>query len=150
MRGAGIAALALAAALAAGAPARAEEAAPVGRWTTIDDATGKPTSVVRIWEEDGKLRGEVESVVVKPGEDPAPRCTKCEGARKDQPIVGMVILWDLVRDGGQWKGGQILDPDNGSTYRCTLEPADGGEKLKVRGYIGISLFGRTQVWVKAP
>jgi uncharacterized protein (DUF2147 family) len=144
---AGLALLAAAPLLAA--PARAEGPTPVGRWTTIDDDTGKPTSVVRIWEEDGKLKGKVESVVLKPGEDPNPRCTKCDGERKDQPIVGMVILWDLAQDGKKWSGGHILDPDNGSTYKCTLEPAEGGEKLKVRGYIGFSLLGRTQVWVAA-
>ncbi len=138
----------LAAALAAG-PARAEDPTPVGRWTTVDDDSGKPKSVVRIWEEGGKLQGKIESLVLEPGDDPNPKCTKCEGERKDQPIVGMVILWGLSRDGQKWSGGHILDPDNGSTYRCFLEPAEGGAKLKVRGYIGLALLGRTQVWLQA-
>lgn len=136
-------------ALLAAGPARADEAGPVGRWTTIDDDTGKPTSVVQIWDEGGKLQGRVESLVLKPGEDPDPKCTKCEGERKDRPIVGMVILWGLARDGDEWSGGHILDPDNGSTYRCLLRPAEGGQKLKVRGYLGISLLGRTQIWERA-
>ena len=130
-------------------PARLDEPTPVGRWTTIDDKTGKPSSVVRIWEEDGKLKGAVESVVVAPGEDPNPKCTKCEGALKGQPIVGMTILWGLTRDGKRWSGGQILDPDEGSTYSCRVEPVDGGARLEVRGYVGISLFGRTQTWIRA-
>ncbi len=129
--------------------AHADEPTPVGRWTTIDDKTGKPSSVVQIWEEDGKLKGKVESVVVAPGEDPDPKCTKCEGALKGKPITGMVILWDLARDGKRWSGGRILDPDEGSVYRCLVEPVDGGAKLDVRGYLGISLFGRTQTWLRA-
>lgn len=150
MRAARAAAAALLAvvALVAG-QARAEGATPVGRWTTIDDDSGKPKSVVRIWEEDGKLQGKIESLILEPNEDPNPKCTKCDGERKDQPVIGMVILWDLKPDGAKWSGGRILDPDNGSTYKCTLEPVEGGAKLKVRGYIGFSLLGRTQVWVAA-
>lgn len=129
--------------------ARAEGLTPVGRWTTVDDDTGKPKSVVRIWEENGKLLGRIESLILAPGEEPNPKCTKCDGERKDQPIVGMVILWDLVREGAEWSGGKILDPDNGSTYKCLMEPVEGGTRLKVRGYIGFSLLGRTQVWLKA-
>ena len=143
-------ALASAAASARAAdPTTAAGPTPVGRWTTIDDDSKKPKSVVKIWEEDGKLLGRIESLILEPGEDPNPKCTKCDGERKDKPIIGMVILWGLIRDGDEWSGGQILDPDNGSTYKCLLEPAAGGAKLKVRGYIGFSLLGRTQVWLKA-
>ncbi len=129
--------------------ASGDEPTPVGRGTTIDDKTGKPSSVVQIWEEDGKLKGKVESVVVNPGEDPAPKCTKCDGELKDKPIVGMVILWGLAQDGKRWTGGRILDPDEGSVYRCRVEPVAGGERLEVRGYLGISLLGRTQTWIRA-
>jgi uncharacterized protein (DUF2147 family) len=137
----------LAASDAAIAPAA--ELSPVGRWKTIDDNTGKPKSIVRIWEEGGKLFGKVESLILQPGEDPAPKCTKCEGERKDKPVIGMVILWDLTKDGSEWSGGKILDPDNGKTYRCYVEPVEGGAKLKVRGYIGFALLGRTQYWLRA-
>lgn len=139
----------LSVALVVPAATRAGDLTPVGRWTTVDDSTHKPKSVVLVWEEDGKLLGKIESLILEPGEDPAPKCDKCEGERKDQPIIGMVILWGLTRDGKEWSGGKILDPDNGKTYRCLVEPVEGGAKLKVRGYIGISLLGRTQVWVKA-
>lgn len=138
-----------AALLASPAPVRAEDLTPVGRWTTVDDSTHKAKSVVRIWEEDGKLLGKIESLILEPGEDPAPKCDKCEGERKDQPVIGMVILWGLTRDGKEWSGGKILDPDDGKTYRCWVEPIEGGAKLKVHGYIGISLLGRTQLWLKA-
>jgi uncharacterized protein (DUF2147 family) len=143
-----IALVGLVAALAA--PASAAELLPVGRWKTIDDATGKPKSVVQIYEESGKLFGKIERLIIAPGADPNPKCDKCEGERKDQPVVGMVILWDLEKDkgGSAWGGGRILDPKNGKTYRCLIEPLDGGKQLKVRGYLGISLIGRTQQWLR--
>lgn len=136
----------------AGSPAGlafASEPTPVGKWKTIDDKTGEPSSVVQIYEEGGKLLGKIESIIVKPGEDPDPKCDKCDGERKGKPVVGLVFLWDLVKEkAGKWGGGRILDPEDGSIYRCTVELRDGGAKLKVRGYLGISLFGRSQEWYR--
>lgn len=129
--------------------ALAQEATAVGRWTTIDDETKKPKSVIAIYEENGKLYGKIEKLFREPNEEPNPVCDKCEGALKNQPIVGMVILRDLKKDDDEWSGGTILDPGNGKTYKCKISVEDGGKKLKVRGYIGLSLIGRTQHWVRA-
>ena len=70
----------------------------------------------------------------------------CTDARKDKPIVGMVIVSGLKKDGSEYNGGEILDPNNGKVYKSKLEVADGGKKLKVRGYIGVPLLGRSQTW----
>ena len=129
--------------------ALAQEATPVGRWTTIDDETKKPKSVIAIYEEDGKLFGKIEKIFPEPGEKPDPVCEKCEGTLKDQPIIGMVIMRNLKKDDDEWSGGTILDPKNGKTYKCKIAVEDKGKKLKVRGYIGMSLLGRTQHWVRA-
>ncbi len=129
--------------------ALAEEPKAVGRWTTIDDATKKPKSVVTLYEENGKLYGKIEKLFRAPTEEQNPVCDKCEGALKDKPIIGMVILADLVKDGAEWNGGTVLDPANGKTYKCIVAVEDGGKKLKVRGYIGMPLLGRTQYWVRA-
>ncbi len=130
--------------------ARADDAAAapsaIGRWRTIDDKTHKPKSIVAITEEDGKLVGNVAELLDPPKDDPEPKCTKCSGDRKDQPILGMKILWGMKKDGSGWSGGKILDPDNGKTYKCNLSLADGGKKLDVRGFIGMPLLGRTQTW----
>lgn len=120
----------------------AADGTPVGYWKTIDDEDGKPKSVVKIWLKDQKLYGKI----VRLFEDPDAKCKECEGALKDQPVVGMQILTGLEEDGDEWSGGTITDPKNGKTYKCYVELQEGGEKLKVRGYIGISLFGRTQYW----
>ena len=129
--------------------ALAQETSVVGRWTTIDDETKKPKSVITIYEEGGKLFGKIEKLFRAPDEEQNPLCDKCEGALKNQPITGMVILRDLKKDGDEWSGGTILDPANGKTYKCKLAVEDGGKKLKVRGFIGIALLGRTQYWVRA-
>ncbi len=129
--------------------AMAQTATPVGLWKTIDDGTGNPRSHVRIEEVNGELQGKVEKIFPFPGDDPENLCDKCKGERKDKPVVGMTILWGLKDDGGVWKGGQILDPDNGKIYRCKMTLSDDGQALDVRGFIGISLIGRTQTWLRA-
>ncbi len=128
------------------AKVEANRESPVGRWKTIDDASKKEKSVVEIWEEGGKLFGKITQLLDTLPNDPNPKCVKCEGELKDQPMIGMKIMWDLKKDGSEWSGGRILDPENGKTYKVYLALEDGGKKLKVRGYVGFSLLGRTQYW----
>jgi len=118
---------------------------PVGTWKTIDDETGKEKSYVEIYEKDGKLYGKVAKILTKGKEDA--KCDKCSGALKNKPIQGMVILYDLKKSGNEWTGGKILDPNSGKEYKATVK-LNGKDKLDVRGYVGISLVGRTQTWVK--
>lgn len=124
---------------------RADDSSPVGMWKTIDDKTGHAKSVVEITETGGELTGKVVRVL-ESAHGPHPLCVNCEGERKDQPVEGMNIMWGVKREGGSWGGGKILDPENGKTYRVRLKLLDHGEKLDLRGYIGVSLLGRTQVW----
>ena len=126
--------------------AQGPRTSPEGRWKTVSDVTGKATSVISIWEKDGKLYGRIEKLLNPNPREPNPRCTKCEGELKDQPVVGLQLLRDFHKEGDQWTGGRIVDPDNGKVYRCLLALEDGGKKLKVRGYIGFSMLGRTQYW----
>jgi uncharacterized protein (DUF2147 family) len=121
---------------------------PVGLWKTVDDATGKVKSVVSIWVENNKLYGRVQKLVDPDPKDPNPTCNDCTGDQKGKRVIGLRILWDLQKDGDGWSGGSILDPANGKTYKCLLSVEDGGRKLKVRGYIGLSLLGRTQYWLR--
>ena len=118
---------------------------PVGTWRTIDDSTGKAKSIVEITEHDGQLQGTVLKVLQSDqGEHPI--CKDCKGDLHNQPVEGMTILSGMTRDGDEWSGGRILDPNNGKNYKCKMSMLDGGAKLKVRGYIGFSLMGRNQVW----
>jgi uncharacterized protein (DUF2147 family) len=124
------------------------DGSPVGLWKTIDDQTGKPRGLVRITEINGQYQGSVEKSFPKPGEDPNPKCEKCEGARRNQPVLGMTILWGLQRQGDEYQGGEILDPETGKVYRVKMKLEDNGKKLDVRGFIGFSLFGRSQTWLR--
>jgi uncharacterized protein (DUF2147 family) len=130
------------------APLLGAQPTPVGRWKTLDDATGKEKSLVVIWEDAGRLQGKIEKVLHPSADNPEQKCIHCEGDLKDKPLVGLQILSGLKKDGDQWSGGKILDPDNGKFYKCFIAVQDGGKKLKVRGFIGFSLLGRTQYWLR--
>jgi Uncharacterized protein conserved in bacteria (DUF2147) len=121
---------------------------PVGRWRTVDDATGRVKALVVIWAENGKLYGRIEKLFDPPPDYPDPKCVQCEGELKNQRVIGMRILWDLKNNGDEWSGGRVLDPNNGKSYRCYITLEDGGKRLKVRGFIGFSFFGRTQHWLR--
>lgn len=136
----------VAAALMVASSLAAAAGSPVGAWRSIDDKTKQERSIIRITEENGALKGVVERVFDQPGDDPAHLCKECKDERKDKPIVGMTIVWGLKKDGDTWAGGEILDPKNGKIYRCKMTLSADGKSLSVRGFIGISLIGRTQTW----
>lgn len=130
------------------AAAQSQEPSPVGLWKNIDDITGKPKALIRISEYKGELHGQIEKLFLDPGDDPNPRCVKCSGVHKGQPIIGMVFMSGLRRKGEEYTGGEILDPDDGKVYRSKMTLVDNGKKLNVRGYIGVPMFGRSQVWLR--
>lgn len=122
----------------------AESASPIGLWKTFDDKTGAARAMVRIYEQDGKLFGRIEQSFTPGAEHRV--CTLCTDERKNQPIVGLIIIRNLKADGEHYDGGDILDPDSGSVYRCKMHLEQGAARLVLRGYIGISLLGRSQTW----
>jgi uncharacterized protein (DUF2147 family) len=135
----------LARAQAARSPNSADPS-PVGRWKTVDDATGKVTGIISIREENGKLYGTIEELFDPPV--PHPTCYLCSGDLKDRPLVGLQILSGFVQDGGRWSGGQILDPETGKIYSASLSLEDGGKKLRLHGYFLIPVLGRTEHWLR--
>jgi uncharacterized protein (DUF2147 family) len=119
--------------------------APMGRWNTVDDKTGKVESVVEVYQEGGKLFGKIVALTEPNDSNGQPkRCTKCTGEDKDKPIVGLVIVKGLSVSGDRYTGGTITDPADGKIYKAEVW-TEGG-KLKVRGYL--SMFYKTQTWVK--
>ena len=125
---------------------RAQVSSPAGFWQTLSDSTGKPSAIVEIFESGGRFHGRIVRLLE---DDPGSVCTQCTGARKGEPLVGMAFLTGLSADGDEFTGGEILDPDDGRTYRARIKLTDGGDKLKVRGFLGLSLFGRTQTWLRS-
>lgn len=139
----------LAASLGLALPVLADNTSPAGLWKTIDDKTRQERSLVRIVEANGAYEGRVEKILNRqPDDDPQNLCRACTGERKDKPVIGMTILWGLRKDGDGFAGGEILDPKNGRTYRCKMKVSDDGRRLDVRGFIGVSLIGRTQTWIR--
>jgi uncharacterized protein (DUF2147 family) len=128
----------------------ADLTSPVGRWQILDEQTHAARAVVEMTLVEGELQGRTVQAFPLPGEEPNQRCVKCQGERKDQPMLGMVILWGLRQNGTAWEGGHVLDPTSGRTYHATVTLLEGGTKLRVRGYFGVSLFGRSQTWLRLP
>jgi uncharacterized protein (DUF2147 family) len=128
--------------IAHGAAAAADDS-PIGLWKTIDDKTGAARAIVRIYQEDGRLFGKIESSFTAGADNRV--CVSCTDERKNQPIIGLLIIRNMQHTGEEYTGGDILDPDTGSVYRCKLH-VEGGTRLIVRGYIGFSLIGRNQTW----
>jgi uncharacterized protein (DUF2147 family) len=131
---------------AACAPAWAQST-PAGVWKTIDDATGKEKSLVRIVETNGAYTGKIEKLL-DPDSPKDATCKECKDDRKDKPVVGMTIIRNVKAndDKTAYEGGDILDPNNGKVYRVRLRPFDDGKKLEVRGYLGP--FYRNQTWLR--
>ena len=123
---------------------------PVGYWKTIDDVNGQPKAIIQIVKNpDQTVYGRILKVFAEEGKAPREVCSKCVGEKHNRPIVGLIILENLQQSGNnEWSGGEILDPKTGKVYHCSLKIMEGGQKLNVRGYIGISLFGRAQTWLR--
>lgn len=117
----------------------------VGKWKTFDDETGDAKSVVEIYEKNGKIFAKI--VEIFEAQHRNRKCDLCIGDDKDKPILGFTIIKGLSKDGEEYNGGKITDPKNGKSYKCLLS-LENKDKLKVRGYIGFALIGRTQFWTR--
>ncbi|MGJ5642802.1 DUF2147 domain-containing protein [Formosa sp. S-31] len=116
----------------------------LGKWETFDDKTKEKKALVEIYKTNDTYFAKIVNKYV--GERDS-RCEKCEGAKKDQPIIGLVIIEGIKKDGDEFNDGTILDPESGDVYSCYLKLVE-ENKLKVRGYLGLSILGRTQYWIR--
>jgi uncharacterized protein (DUF2147 family) len=117
----------------------------LGKWKTVDDETGQAKSIIEIYEKSGKIYGKVVEILSTDHKKDV--CTKCDDSDKNKPILGLVIIVGLTKDGSEYNGGTILDPENGKKYKCYIA-LESSDKLKLRGYIGLSIMGRTQYWYR--
>ncbi len=117
-----------------------------GKWKTIDDKDGTSKSIVNIFKAtNGKYYGKIEKLF----KEPEKLCTECEGANKGKPVLGMMIINDLIIKDNKLTGGTILDPKNGKVYKCNISLESGGEKLVVRGSLDKGgWIGRSQTWIR--
>jgi uncharacterized protein (DUF2147 family) len=135
---------------AAALPLRAAEPSAVGLWEQVDEKSGKAESWFKIVERNGVYEGTIVKIFFKPGEDENWSCDKCEGADRGKPVLGLTLIKGMQRKGPDYENGTIMDPRDGSVYRALMHLSADGQKLEVRGYLGISLFGRSQVWNRLP
>jgi len=125
----------------------ADNLSPVGTWKQFSDKTGQLQSIIKIWNDNGKLNGKVMQSFAMNGIPPRQMCSNCPGQFQNKKIIGMTLLWGFSQtDEDSWDNGKILDPDSGKIYSCNMQLLNNGQALKVRGYIGISLLGRSQIW----
>ena len=135
-------------ALFAAASLAQAQTTPAGLWKTIDDGSKKEKSLIRIVETGGVLSGKLEKLL-DAADKPESVCDKCSDERKDKPLVGMTLIKGVKHNESnpeRWDGGEILDPNNGKTYKVRLTPIEAGKKLEVRGFIGP--FYRNQIWTR--
>jgi uncharacterized protein (DUF2147 family) len=131
-------------------PALAQEPTAAGLWEKVDDA-GKPEAWFRIADCGGRFQGQIAKIFPKPGEDPSQwRCADCEGKQKNAPVLGLTFIKGMQRNGLTYENGTVLDPRDGSVYSAVMRLSPDGRQLTLRGYLGIPMLGRSEVWRRLP